>query len=125
MPGARDDSQQNASDAGDLFRPNARHLLNRKQLLAKLGVFQFLGVGLLLAKTGRFLLRIKCGLFVFATVRGLRNERLDAGRSIKLAVAATDQHTLLRKLVDAPCRQPQKQGEFGRLQLHHRKETPN
>lgn len=106
MPGARDNGQQSAADAGDLFRPNARHLLNRKQLLAKFRVFQFLGIGLFLAEAGRFLLGIECRLFVFAAVARMRDVCLDACRTLELAVAAANQQALFRQLVDAPCRQP-------------------
>lgn len=125
MPHTRDDGQQSASDAGDLFRPNARHLLNRKQLLAELGVFQFLSVGLLLPEAGRFPLRVERGFLVLAAVRSLGNERLNAGRAVELAVTQPDHDAILRKLVDAPCRQAQQEGELGRLQLHHEKEILN
>ncbi|OJU92289.1 MAG: hypothetical protein BGO06_15545 [Shinella sp. 65-6] len=110
MPGARDDGQQPAADAGDLFRPNTRNLLDRKQLLAKFRVFQFLRVGLLLLEAGLFTLLVDLRFLVLAAVGGMLDIPLDTLRAVELAVAQADHKPLFRQLIDAPCRQPEQQG---------------
>lgn len=93
-----------------MFRPNARHLLDRKQLLAKFRVFQFLRVGLLLLEAGLFTLLVDLSFLVLTAVGGVLDIPLDALGAVKLAVTDSDHKTLFRQLIDAPRCQPQQQG---------------